>query len=118
MQIRNITWECPNCRARLKPTEFRIVWGSGGKRECPSCNVELNPSPAYVKWVLLALLPILCFYSFREGLRISVFIEGFAAWFLGSILLAVFCSWIWPPRLKAAKPDKNGPVQLFSRKRK
>src|SRR6185437_3878351 len=31
MQIRNITWECPDCHVRLKPTEFRIVWGSGGK---------------------------------------------------------------------------------------
>ena len=73
MQIRNITWECPKCHSRLRPNEFRVEWGSGGKRKCPSCHVELDLSPAYPKWALVALFPFLCFLIYEEGASVIFF---------------------------------------------
>ena len=115
-----LTFTCPKCGSSILSSELRVDWGSSGAANCPVCNASVRCSPAYPLIVLWGSFPVLCFLLVRTGIRnglVSPF-RMIVIWFVGSLLVSLLISQIWPPKLKLTRRhDKDAPIELFDKRR-
>jgi hypothetical protein len=95
-----MSFECPNCKSNLQPQDLKNEWGCG--THCVLCGAKVRYSPPYHLIILFGSLPFLiaelAVRGIEQGLLASIIMV--IIWFFGSIYLAIFISWIRPPKLK------------------
>jgi hypothetical protein len=115
-----MTFTCPNCGSKVAPYRLRVDWGSAGRMECPECGIGLRYSPPYDLIILWGSFPFLCFFLVTKGIQGGLFFSAklVLTWFFGSMLFSALLGRVRPPKLKLACPkDKDGPIQLFGKRR-
>jgi len=95
-------------------------WGSAGAADCPVCSASVRLSPPYPLIVLWGTFPILCFFLVSTGIREGILLplKMIVIWFVGSLIVSVLISQVWPPQLRLSRRrDKNAPIELFDKRR-
>jgi len=110
---------CPKCGSSFPSNELRIDWGSARGADCPVCSASVRLSPPYPQMVLSGAFPILCFFLVKVGIRQGLFLplKMIVVWFVGSVVVSVLISQVWPPKLKLVPRDKSAPIELFDKRR-